>query len=134
MTDIGKLIDDAFPEVHSDLDSKRPYDGQPWTNAGERGKALVGGLTMRDIVDCFARAVFKSSGPGPLYEASCKGDGCLLSMNDLYDVDLSDIDIVAVSQDLTCEIERMMGIFPNIYKDAFEDHPTIKAIKEPRRD
>ena len=104
----------------TNLSSKRPYNGQPWTDAGERGKTLVEGLTMRDVADCFARALFQSSGPGPLYDASQDGDGCSLSNNDMYKVDLNQIGAVAWQQNLTCEIERMMGIFPNIPKELSE--------------
>ncbi|MEJ7830279.1 MAG: hypothetical protein WKF91_18870, partial [Segetibacter sp.] len=43
-------------------DRERPYNGQSWTDHGERGKQEVKGLTMRDISDCFIKALLKSSG------------------------------------------------------------------------
>ena len=98
------------------LNSKRPYYGQPHTDHGERGKTLVEGLTVRDVADCFARALFQSSGEGPLYSASLEGDGCELENNDMFKVDLKKIDAVAWQQNLGCEIEKMMGIFPNLPK------------------
>lgn len=98
----------------SQLHSKRPYDGQSHTDAGIRGKTLVEGLTMRDITDCFARALFLSSGPGPLYDKADKGDSCRLTVHDTHQIDLNKVSPVAWSQNLTCEIERMMGIFPNL--------------------
>jgi hypothetical protein len=83
------------------LDRDRPYDGQPHTDDGERGRTLVEGLTMRDVADCFVRACFESSGlpieewPGSVH-------------------DLPDLDLMAVSQNLTCNIEKYMGIYPNV--------------------
>ena len=37
------------------LDQARPYDGQPHTDQGLRGKTFVSGLTMRDVADCMVR-------------------------------------------------------------------------------
>jgi len=98
----------------NNLNSKRPYDGQSHTDAGERGKTLVEGLTMRDVADCFARALFQSSGEGPFYDASAVGDGCRLSNQDMHRIDLNTISPGAWQNSLTCEIEKMMGIFPNL--------------------
>ena len=94
----------------------RPYDGQPHTDGGERGKQMVEGLTMRDIRDCYIRAVFLSAGHimPQLYDEACRGEDANISTNDLYGFDLNKLDPLAISQNLTCEIERMMGIFPNI--------------------
>jgi len=87
------------------LDHTRPYSGQPHTDYGERGKTLVKGLTMRDIVDCFVRGCYESSG---------------LSIDDwpgsIYDLPWDDMDIMAVSQNMMCNIEKRMGIFPNVPK------------------
>lgn len=90
----------------------RPYDGQSHTDAGLRGKTFVHGLTMRDIVDCYKRAVALSAGhvaPDAYAEADKGG----LDF-DLYAIDLNQLDPGAIGQNLTCEIERMMGIFPNV--------------------
>lgn len=85
------------------LDRDRPYEGQPHTVHGERGKQLVEGLTMRDIADCFTRACFDSSGlPPEQWPGS------------IYDLPWDDMDIIAVRIQLTCWIERYMGIFPNL--------------------
>ena len=89
------------------MNAKRPYNGQPWTDTGERGKQLVEGLTMRDIRDCFVVAAFHSAGLGPSeYPES------------VYQLPWGEIDPLAHAQNLTCEIERRMGIFPNIPKTA----------------
>lgn len=90
----------------------RPYNGQPHTDQGERGKTLVSGLTMRDVVDCLKRAFALSTHHlNPKEYAIADKGGLDFS---LYDLDLSDFDPGAVGQNLTCEIERMMGIFPNV--------------------
>jgi len=62
----------------------RLYRGQPHTDHGERGKTLVSGLTMRDVGDCIAREFAQSRAPD------------------------------AVIQNAMCNIEKMMGIYPNL--------------------
>src|SRR4030042_7103861 len=42
-------------------DKGRPYNGQPHTDDGERGKTLINGLTMRDIKDCLIKAMLISA-------------------------------------------------------------------------
>lgn len=89
--------------LSASLDPTRPYDGQPHTDAGERGKTLVEGLTMRDIVDCYIVGAFYASGlPTSEYPET------------IYGLPWDEIDPMAVSQNMTCEIERRMGIYPNV--------------------
>lgn len=85
------------------LDRDRPYDGQPHTDYGERGRQPVEGLTMRDVQDCFIRACYDASGLPP---KDWPGS--------VYDLPWADMSILAVAQNLTCWIERYMGIFPNV--------------------
>ncbi|HKU53138.1 MAG TPA: hypothetical protein VJQ25_11760 [Nitrospira sp.] len=85
------------------LDRDRPYDGQIHTDQGERGKTLVEGLTMRDILDCYVRACFDASGLMPEEWPAT-----------IHELPWQDMDPVAIGQNLTCWIERYMGIFPNI--------------------
>lgn len=99
------------------MNRDRPYSGQPHTDGGTRGMTEINGITFRDLRDCFVRAVALSSGDqldGRLYREADKGPNGLLSENDLYNLNLNRIDIMAVSQNLSCEIERVMGIFPNV--------------------
>lgn len=83
------------------MDRDRPYSGQPHTDHGTRGANLVQGLTFRDVRDCFIRACFDASGlqadewPGSVH-------------------DLPDLDLVAVQQNMSCWIEKYMGIYPNV--------------------
>lgn len=100
------------------MNRKRPYNGQSHTDYGERGKTMVEGLTMRDICDCYVRGVILASGHivPELYTEACKGENAELSINDLYGWDLTQTDPGAIQQNMMCEVERMMGIFPNIPK------------------
>jgi len=87
------------------LDRTRPYNGQPHTDLGIRGKHEVSGLTMRDIRDAFIIALYRATGlPPEDYPRT------------VYEIDLAELDPVAVSQNLTCVIEERMGIFPNTPK------------------
>lgn len=110
-------------------DRERPYDGQPWTDQGERGKQEVKGLTMRDICDCLVKGFLLSSVDDEQdvidYALDKSEREELLSekvqkntwrYQDIYKVNLSKVDPGAVINNLSCEIEKMMGIFPNIKK------------------
>lgn len=132
-------------------DRNRPYNGQPWTQNGERGKTEVKGLTMRDISDCLIKAILVSYSEDEYLKTEeffkcwdftqCKNDGdkptptqYLLDKqkegkyistkvetgtwrrDDVYLVDFTNIDPIAIAQNLTCEIEKMMGIWPNVPK------------------
>lgn len=92
------------------LDRERPYDGQPHTDTGERGKTEVRGLTMRDIRDCYIRACYDASGLSP---EEWPGD--------VYKLPWEQMDPIAIVQNLTCWIERYMGIFPNVPRVVTED-------------
>ena len=83
-------------------DRNRPYNGQPWTDTGERGQALVEGVTMRDVRDCFILALFSSQ---PYWKPRPET---------VDDLDLQELSLEAVSQNLVCWLERYMGIFPNL--------------------
>ena len=95
----------------------RPYNGQPQTISGERGAAEIRGVTLRDMRDCFIRAVLLSShgiSPAGLYDEATKGEAAAICENDLYGWDLNKLDPMAVAQNLACEIEKLMGIYPNV--------------------
>jgi len=97
-------IDDAVEaDFLNTLDSNRPYDGQPHTDLGIRGKQEIHGITMRDLRDCFIRACYDASG------LETKD-----YPKDLYDLPWDDMDIIAVLQNMACWVERYMGIFPNL--------------------
>jgi hypothetical protein len=115
----------------------RPYTGQPWTDGGIRGQTEVKGLTLRDIRDCFIRAYIKShmsigengepiQPNHALYTEAEKGEKSVLCGNDLYTL-VGDIDPMALSQNINCEIEMAMGIFPNVSKGITEG--IVEALK-----
>ena len=98
------------------MDRNRPYDGQPHTDTGIRGRQEVCGITMRDVADCLVRAMVSCTDPqsdvGKDLRRKMK-EGSLIWDN-IYEADLGAMDPIAISQNLTCEIEIMMGIFPNL--------------------
>lgn len=94
----------------------REYRGQPHTDHGERGRTEIRGITFRDLRDAYVRAWFLASGHlhPEKYQEACKGEDANLSEADLFGWNLDDVDPVAVAQNLSCEIERLMGIYPNV--------------------
>lgn len=125
-------------------DRERPYNGQIHTDDGLRGKQIVQGLTMRDLKDCLIKAMLISAASEKYLEADtflkcwdystepAKPTQFLLDHQnepdfvsnkveigtwrpqDVYKIDWNNIDPLAICQNFTCEVERMMGIFPNI--------------------
>lgn len=112
-------IKDGFIEIQGSSayrnDRDRPYDGQPHTDYGERGMQELYGITMRDIRDCFIKGFLLCCGVDQptLYE---RVENNSWLPDDIYKVDFSHIDPIAAAQNMGCEIEKMMGIFPNIPK------------------
>ena len=100
------LADLVYQMTDDGLDPNRPYDGQPHTDQGVRGKTHIAGLTMRDVCDCFVIGWLMAAGQSSLAESGTA------SYNDVYEH--SNVDPLAVMQNMMCEVERRMGIFPNI--------------------
>jgi hypothetical protein len=115
-----RMINEAFIELEGSSayrnDRKRPYDGQRHTDQGKRGKTKVKGLTFRDIKDCFVKGALLASGDqhNGIYYDKVKNESWLHS--DVYELDWNKLDPIAVWQNMACEIERMMGIYPNVPK------------------
>lgn len=123
----GDVLETAMGvlEGPKSMNRNRPYTGQPHTDLGHRGSQEVKGLTMRDIRDCFIRAFISSHQyykdgtldrlipNADIIDEAKKGEKAQLNGNDLYEL-VGDIDPIAVAQNLCCEIEMMMGIFPNV--------------------
>jgi hypothetical protein len=98
------------------MDHDRPYDGQPHTDSGGRGKQEVKGITMRDVQDCLIRAIVVCLDPSSEVGKDLRRkleDGSLIWDN-IYEADLNWCDPIAIGQNLTCEIEKIMGIYPNV--------------------
>ncbi len=104
MKNLAEAMKDEAP-----LDRNRPYQCQQ----PRRHQVLVEGLTMRDVADCFARGILLCTGidQPELYDKVMDGTCC---HDDLYKVDFEKIDPVAALQNAGCEIEKMMGIYPNV--------------------
>lgn len=96
------------------MDRNRPYSGQSHTDEGERGKTLVEGLTMRDVADCMVVGFLEASGSYPENP----------TRNDMYAVSQLPSPGAAITCAM-CNIEKMMGIFPNI-----EEQGRTKAVAE----
>ena len=119
--DFGKTIDGAMKDLgayNRDMRRDRLYDGQPHTSLGIRGSTEVQSITFRDLRDCFIRAAFLSSASLFLdddlsfYHEAEKGEEAALC--DMYRINWDKLDPMAVFQNLSCEIEKLMGIYPNV--------------------
>ena len=96
------------------IDPARPFTGQEHTDEGARGQQEIHGVRMRDLADCLAIALVYCAKEG-LEEAWIHSvESNALTYNDLYKLDLSMMDPVALIQNLTCEVEKRMGIYPNV--------------------
>jgi len=112
-----------------DNSRERPYNGQPWTDSGQRGAQEVKGITMRDLCDCLVQGFLASSDPDQKLQDKTfalskneewykKGDW---RYNDLYKIDLDKVDPRAVIQNFSCFVEKYMGIFPNFFISSSDD-------------
>jgi hypothetical protein len=128
--DFAMNTDGSSSDYMNDRD--RPYNGQPWTVNGIRGKQKVKGITMRDITDCLIQAFLVCADPSipdqfeltkKVFEISDDpdvGKGTEYAgkgnwrTQDVYKVDLSRVNPIAVAQNLNCFIEHYMGIYPNL--------------------
>jgi len=118
--EFSKELDWAFAEIQGSssysLDRNRPYNGQSHTTQGERGKQMVSGLTMRDISDCIVLSFLTC---GDIHRENPIHD-------DMYTIDLKNIDPGAVIKNASCNIEKMMGIYPNVPPLKYENKPEEK--------
>ncbi len=113
MADLGDIISELTNHTtHKD----RPFTGQPQTYDGERGKTEVKGIRFRDLADCCARAYVRACEmPDELSdELNKRADDGTLNYNDLYRIDDPGMDPVALIQNIIVEVEKQMGIYPNV--------------------
>lgn len=100
----------------------RAYTGQPQTSLGDRGKLMIEGLCMRDLQDCYIRAYIRSHPTreedgtviepnATLYKEALKGQYAMLNSNALFKL-VGEVDPLALFQNLACEVEKNMGVFP----------------------
>lgn len=107
MEEFEKMMKWALSDIQGStaysMDRDRPYNGQPHTDKGERGKTIVSGLTMRDVADCIVLGFLDAGG---IYRERPIWD-------DVYSIE-EELDYIAVVQNALCHIEKMMGIYPNV--------------------
>lgn len=116
--DLGDIITGLSDHL---TDPSRPFTGQPHTDNGERGKTEVKGIRFRDLADCIVRAFIDAAGftiedeelRDALYRRAEDGT---LNYNDVYLLDLSQMDPLALLKNTCCRVEKVMGIFPNVPK------------------
>lgn len=118
MSDLGDLIMGLSDDL---TDPDRPFTGQPHTDNGERGKTEVKGIRFRDLADCVVKAlvdaaVFSIEDEAERDELCRRADDGTLNYNDVYRLDLSKMDPLALQQNISCRVEMAMGIFPNVPK------------------
>lgn len=116
MSNFNSLLEFAMFECQGSsgysLDKNRPYDGQPHTADGIRGKEIIRGLTMRDISDCIVLGMLDCG-----KKEISKNPVC----DDIYNLNFDDIDPGAVIKNALCHVEKKMGVFPNV--PPLEDAP-----------
>ena len=134
-------IDRLFDQIGHDLGWRdhsmrrdRPYSGQAHTCTGTRGSTEIKGITFRDLRDCFIRAYAMSHSTyvngslervqpnAALADEASKGEDAAMCESDIYTLK-GDVDPMAFCQNLVCEVERVMGIFPNVQPLNFEEQP-----------
>lgn len=119
MSELEKIFEKVIPESYDhNMRRDRPYNGQKHTSHGERGRTEISGVTFRDLRDCFVRACFLSAAHVHRagYDQARRGEDAVLCENDVYEIDFEQLDVITVAQNLCCEIEKLMGIYPNVPK------------------
>lgn len=119
--DLDKLWDQVEHDLgwnEHNMQRNRPYTGQPHTHTGARGAAEVKGVTFRDLRDCYIRARCLAMGANcpenmPYYHEAEKGEAAALCENDVYKLK-GGADEMAVFQNFVCEVEKLMGTYPNV--------------------
>jgi hypothetical protein len=91
----------------------RPFTGQAHTETGERGKTEIKGIRFRDLADCIVCA-FVDACPTRPDEMRVRADDGTLNYNDIYELDLTGIDPLALVKNAGVRVEKMMGIYPNL--------------------
>ena len=107
-------LGDIFAQLNDHtVDPNRPFTGQPHTDNGKRGMTEVKGIRFRDLADCVVKAMVISC-PDVSEELRRRAEDGTLNWNDVYDLDFNEVDPIAIVQAVSCEVEKVMGIFPNI--------------------
>lgn len=120
---IEAMIDHLGSDVS--MQRGRPYSGQPHTTTGKRGEEMIRNMSFRDLRDCYIRGLILShqvhvqgsidplEPNHTLVREAEKGQKAAICDNDIFTLK-GDVDPIAVWQNMACEIEKLMGIFPNV--------------------
>jgi hypothetical protein len=97
-------------------DPNRPFIGQDHTDEGERGKTEVKGIRFRDLCDCVVKGLFSAAEHESIdFDEKCKRvENNTITYTDMYGLRLAEMDPNALIQRISCEVEKAMGIYPNI--------------------
>ena len=114
--DLGGII--AGMSDHT-TDSDRPFTGQSHTNNGERGKTEVTGIRFRDLADCVVKAWIDTANhtieeSELADELRRRANDGTLNYNDVFKLKCGDVDPLALVQNVSCRVEKAMGIYPNV--------------------
>jgi hypothetical protein len=117
MSELWEEIENILGFNNPNMKRDRPYTGQLHTDTGIRGSQTISGITFRDLRDCYIRAICLSAGIDneTEYQEALKGEDALLEENVVYRLK-GNIDPMAIFQNMTCEVEKLMGIYPNVPK------------------
>ena len=96
------------------IDFMPEYKGQIHTDYGERGRQIISGIKHSDLYQAVSVAI----------KESCKDEA---------EFEKIPIDVEAVAQNLSCLVEKMMGIFPNV-PDLKASYANADNGEEPQRE
>lgn len=97
------------------MSRRRPHYGEKGRYGLPRSSVAVSGQNIRDIQDAFIRAVCRCSTDKDLIENAEQGENAALHRNHLFAINVDEIDLAAVHDALGEELEKLMGIYPNLY-------------------
>lgn len=96
------------------MSRRRPHSGEKGRYGLPRTSVAVSGLNVRDIQDVFIRAVARCTKDQDLIENAEQGENGTLHRNHLFTINADDLDLAAVHDAIGEELEKLMGIFPNV--------------------
>lgn len=132
MSSLNEIFED-FANGQGDNDRlyrNRPYKGQPQTDSGARGQTEIKGITFRDLRDCFILAAFQAANDQLTPERYAEIKAGKVCLNDIYKLDLNKLDPLAWAQNMSCNVEKMMGIYPNVAPLVAVEAPKAEACPE----
>jgi len=94
------------------MSRRRPHTGEKGRYGLPRSSVTVSGLNVRDIQDALIRAACACGHDPDMVESAKEGENAALHRNSLFL--LYDLDMAAVHDALGDELEKLMGIYPNL--------------------